>query len=216
MKIKVDCKDGSSYIRISDQITTKNWGPGIKFLNENEEMILFVHHDMLKAVEVWETDYSVDKLGLEKQELITAGVSKKLNEIESAFIERFPKDARFAVKGAAGKKFTNCMNVFGDKIEVDQFTPSQEVWEPTRFYITAEEVIRETELELISAETIAGRVFKQLHDKIDDVQNKVLYGDCTTVIFGGVQSKSYLEADNWYWHYIARIELSVFGKEASF
>jgi hypothetical protein len=58
VKVKVDCKDNRSYIKIAKEITQKNSATGVQFVNEDGETLLVVNHDSFKAAEYWKYDYS--------------------------------------------------------------------------------------------------------------------------------------------------------------
>jgi hypothetical protein len=55
----------------------------------------------------------------------------------------------------------------------------------------------------------------QINELCKEILLKKSIYNVKKVRFGGINTKGYLENDNWRWHIIARIEVALFGIEES-
>ena len=208
MKVRVDCKDNvTSYIRVSKDIKQKQNGYDYQFFNEKDELILTVSNDSLKAASFWPDSYTQDKLQDEKNELVKDSLRKKVNNYIH-FGEVLPSLGRFSVKNAKGRRWLCLVS----KDEVDEFSTVSEVFEVPRFFLTAQYSMREEELELDNVDKIAYTLKENLRQELVNSTSLLNVDKTTSVRFGEVETKSWLDVDNWNWNIIARIEVAIFGE----
>ena len=208
MKVRVDCKDNvTSYIRVSKDIKQKQNGYDYQFFNEKDELILTVSNDSFKAASFWPDSYTQDKLQDEKNELVKDSLRKKVNNYIH-FGEVLPSLGRFSVKNAKGRRWLCLVS----KDEVDEFSTVSEVFEVPRFFLTAQYSMREEELELDNVDKIAYTLKENLRQELVNSTSLLNVDKTTSVRFGEVETKSWLDVDNWNWNIIARIEVAIFGE----